>query len=81
MSLEDVIAHTSQTAEGVKSAPAVLALGRRNGVDLPITEAVCACWPENCRLTNSPDCCCLGNVSTKAHRPESDHDSGHPLEN
>lgn len=42
MSLEDVIAHTSQTAEGVKSAPAVLALGRRNGVDLPITEAVCA---------------------------------------
>lgn len=42
MSLKDVIAHTSQTAEGVKSAPAVLALGRRNGVDLPITEAVCA---------------------------------------
>ena len=42
MSLEDVIGHTSQTAEGVKSAPAVLALGRRNGVDLPITEAVCA---------------------------------------
>ena len=42
MSLEDVIAHTSQTAEGVKSAPAVLALGRRYGVDLPIAESVCA---------------------------------------
>src|SRR5699024_8287849 len=42
MSLEDVIEHTSQTAEGVKSAPAVLALGRRYDVDLPITEAVCA---------------------------------------
>ncbi|WP_113902678.1 MULTISPECIES: NAD(P)H-dependent glycerol-3-phosphate dehydrogenase [Brevibacterium] len=42
MSLEDVIAHTSQTAEGVKSAPAVLALGRKHGVDLPITESVCA---------------------------------------
>ncbi|MCI4010630.1 NAD(P)H-dependent glycerol-3-phosphate dehydrogenase [Brevibacterium sp. ZH18] len=42
MSLDDVIAHTSQTAEGVKSAPAVLALGRRYDVDLPITEAVCA---------------------------------------
>ncbi|GAA1531065.1 NAD(P)H-dependent glycerol-3-phosphate dehydrogenase [Brevibacterium picturae] len=42
MSLEDVIAHTSQTAEGVKSAAAILALGRRYEVDLPITEAVCA---------------------------------------
>ena len=42
MSLEDVIAHTSQTAEGVKSAPAVLALGRKYGVDLPIAESVCA---------------------------------------
>ncbi|MGO2037657.1 MAG: NAD(P)H-dependent glycerol-3-phosphate dehydrogenase [Brevibacterium sp.] len=42
MSLEETIAHTSQTAEGVKSSPAVLALGRRYGVDLPITEAVCA---------------------------------------
>lgn len=42
MSLEETIAHTSQTAEGVKSSPAVLALGRRYGVELPITEAVCA---------------------------------------
>lgn len=42
MSLDDVIAHTLQTAEGVKSAPAILALGRRYSVDLPITEAVCA---------------------------------------
>ncbi|HCG55043.1 MULTISPECIES: NAD(P)H-dependent glycerol-3-phosphate dehydrogenase [Brevibacterium] len=42
MSLTDVIAHTSQTAEGVKSAPAILALGRKYEVDLPITEAVCA---------------------------------------
>lgn len=42
MSLDDVIAHTSQTAEGVKSAPAVLALGKKYGVDLPITESVCA---------------------------------------
>lgn len=42
MSLDDVIAHTLQTAEGVKSAPAILALGRKYSVDLPITEAVCA---------------------------------------
>ena len=30
----------TQTAEGIKSAPAVLELARRDGVDMPITEAV-----------------------------------------
>ncbi|RKQ36608.1 NAD(P)H-dependent glycerol-3-phosphate dehydrogenase [Kocuria tytonis] len=30
----------TQTAEGIKSAPAVLALAHRHGVDMPITEAV-----------------------------------------
>ena len=30
----------TQTAEGIKSAPAVLELARRHGVDMPITEAV-----------------------------------------
>jgi len=42
MSVDDVVRITEQTAEGVKSAPAVLALGRRLGVDLPITEHVTA---------------------------------------
>lgn len=32
----------TQTAEGIKSSPAVLALARRHGVDMPITEAVVA---------------------------------------
>ena len=50
MSLEDVIEHTSQTAEGVKSAPAVLTLGRRYDVDLPITEAVCAVLSDRLRV-------------------------------
>lgn len=40
MSVEEAAEHTQQTAEGVKSAPAVLALGRAHGVDLPITQAV-----------------------------------------
>jgi glycerol-3-phosphate dehydrogenase (NAD(P)+) len=40
MSVDEVTAATHQTAEGVKSAPAVLDLGRRLGVDLPITQHV-----------------------------------------
>ncbi|NYH53645.1 MULTISPECIES: NAD(P)H-dependent glycerol-3-phosphate dehydrogenase [Nocardiopsis] len=38
--LEQVVAETKQTAEGVKSSESVLELGWANGVDLPITEAV-----------------------------------------
>ncbi|WP_406863359.1 NAD(P)H-dependent glycerol-3-phosphate dehydrogenase [Streptomyces sp. HUAS MG47] len=40
MSLEETIAVTKQTAEGVKSCESVLDLGRRHGVDMPITETV-----------------------------------------
>lgn len=39
-SLAEVQEEMTQTAEGIKSAPAVLALARRHGVDMPITEAV-----------------------------------------
>ena len=42
MSLEEVVAITSQTAEGVKSCQSVLDLAQRHGVDMPITEAVVA---------------------------------------
>ncbi|WP_067966881.1 NAD(P)H-dependent glycerol-3-phosphate dehydrogenase [Nocardiopsis trehalosi] len=42
MTLDQVIAETRQTAEGVKSSESVLALARANGVDMPITEAVVA---------------------------------------
>jgi glycerol-3-phosphate dehydrogenase (NAD(P)+) len=42
MSLEGVIATTKQTAEGVKSCDAVLALARRHHVEMPITEAIVA---------------------------------------
>lgn len=40
MTLEETIAVTRQTAEGVKSCESVLALGRRHGVDMPITGTV-----------------------------------------
>jgi glycerol-3-phosphate dehydrogenase (NAD(P)+) len=40
MTLEETIAATKQTAEGVKSCESVLDLSRRHGVDMPITETV-----------------------------------------
>jgi glycerol-3-phosphate dehydrogenase (NAD(P)+) len=42
MTLEEVIRSTRQTAEGVKSCESILALGRKNGVEMPITEHVVA---------------------------------------
>ncbi|MEU8340151.1 NAD(P)H-dependent glycerol-3-phosphate dehydrogenase [Actinomadura meyerae] len=42
MTLEEVIAVTKQTAEGVKSSEAVLELARKHNVEMPITEAVTA---------------------------------------
>ena len=40
MSVEQVIAETKQTAEGVKSCASILDLARAHGVDVPITEQV-----------------------------------------
>jgi glycerol-3-phosphate dehydrogenase (NAD(P)+) len=42
MTLDEVIQSTRQTAEGVKSCESILALGRRHGVEMPITEHVVA---------------------------------------
>ncbi len=42
MSVDEVVAVTRQTAEGVKSCESVLALARRHGVEMPITETVVA---------------------------------------
>ncbi|MQA98043.1 MAG: NAD(P)H-dependent glycerol-3-phosphate dehydrogenase [Streptosporangiales bacterium] len=42
MTLEEVVAETRQTAEGVKSSGAVLQLAREHGVEMPITEVVAA---------------------------------------
>jgi len=38
--IEEVLAGMDQVAEGVKSAPVVVELGRKHGVDLPIAEEV-----------------------------------------
>jgi glycerol-3-phosphate dehydrogenase (NAD(P)+) len=38
--LEDIISETRMVAEGVRTSRAVLALGQREGVDLPLTEHV-----------------------------------------
>ncbi|MEU8247988.1 NAD(P)H-dependent glycerol-3-phosphate dehydrogenase [Nonomuraea sp. NPDC048916] len=40
MTLQEVIASTKQTAEGVKSCESVLALARKHDVEMPITEVV-----------------------------------------
>ena len=40
MDVEEVIAHTRQTAEGVKSCTSILDLARAHGVDVPIIEQV-----------------------------------------
>ena len=48
MAIDDVIASTKQTAEGVKSSQSVLELARRHGVEMPITEVMVgghAPWP------------------------------------
>ncbi|HEU4911761.1 MAG TPA: NAD(P)H-dependent glycerol-3-phosphate dehydrogenase [Actinomycetes bacterium] len=42
MTLEEVVAATRQTAEGVKSAESILALARAHHVDMPIVEHVVA---------------------------------------
>lgn len=42
MSLDEVVAVTSQTVEGVKSCDAVLELARRHRVEMPITEGIVA---------------------------------------
>jgi glycerol-3-phosphate dehydrogenase (NAD(P)+) len=42
MALDDVIASTRQTVEGVKSSPSVLQLARQHGVEMPITEVMVA---------------------------------------
>jgi glycerol-3-phosphate dehydrogenase (NAD(P)+) len=42
MTVEEIVASTSQVAEGVKSAESILALAREHHVDMPIVEHVVA---------------------------------------
>ena len=63
--LADIIASTSQVAEGVKSSRAVLDLAHRHGVDMPITEQVVAICHEGVSAADG-----LLALMTRRSRPE-----------
>ncbi|ATW50796.1 NAD(P)H-dependent glycerol-3-phosphate dehydrogenase [Streptomyces xantholiticus] len=65
MTLEQTIAVTKQTAEGVKSCESVLDLARRHGVDMPITETVVGIVHEG-----KPPVVALKELMSRAAKPE-----------
>ncbi|MCW2501864.1 MAG: Glycerol-3-phosphate dehydrogenase [Actinomycetia bacterium] len=65
--LDEVIAATRQTAEGVKSCRSVLDLARAHGVDMPLTEQVVRVCHENV-----PPAVALAELMRREPRPEHD---------
>ncbi|MFC8492504.1 NAD(P)H-dependent glycerol-3-phosphate dehydrogenase [Streptomyces sp. NPDC057235] len=65
MTLQETIAATKQTAEGVKSCESVLDLGRRHGVDMPITETVVSIVHEG-----KPPIVALKELMSRSAKPE-----------
>ncbi|MEV5511238.1 NAD(P)H-dependent glycerol-3-phosphate dehydrogenase [Streptomyces orinoci] len=65
MSLEETIAVTRQTAEGVKSCESVLDLARRHHVDMPITETVVGIVHEG-----KPPMVALKELMSRSAKPE-----------
>ncbi|MEV4684120.1 NAD(P)H-dependent glycerol-3-phosphate dehydrogenase [Streptomyces kurssanovii] len=65
MTLQETIAVTKQTAEGVKSCESVLDLARRHGVDMPITETVVGIVHEG-----KPPVVALKELMSRAAKPE-----------
>ncbi|MEE1938602.1 NAD(P)H-dependent glycerol-3-phosphate dehydrogenase [Streptomyces sp. TRM 70361] len=65
MTLQETIAVTRQTAEGVKSCESVLALARRHGVDMPITETVVGIVHEG-----KPPLVALKELMSRSAKPE-----------
>ncbi|MEW2619933.1 NAD(P)H-dependent glycerol-3-phosphate dehydrogenase [Streptomyces sp. NPDC048106] len=65
MTLEETIAVTSQTAEGVKSCESVLDLARRHGVDMPIAETVVGIVHEG-----KPPVVALRELMSRSAKPE-----------
>ncbi|WJV51661.1 NAD(P)H-dependent glycerol-3-phosphate dehydrogenase [Streptomyces flavofungini] len=55
MTVREATAATSQTAEGVKSAAALLTLARRHGVEMPITEVVVDVIDGRCTAREAAD--------------------------
>lgn len=64
-SLADILASTSMVAEGVRSSASVLALARRHGVDMPITEQVVAICHEGLSAAEG-----LASLMSRRARPE-----------
>lgn len=67
MTLQETIAATKQTAEGVKSCESVLDLARRHGVDMPITETVVSIVHEG-----KPPVVALKELMSRSAKPERD---------
>ncbi|MFF8608175.1 NAD(P)H-dependent glycerol-3-phosphate dehydrogenase [Streptomyces sp. NPDC015346] len=65
MTLQETIAATKQTAEGVKSCESVLDLARRHGVDMPITEMVVSIVHEG-----KPPIVALKELMSRSAKPE-----------
>ncbi|MER7663465.1 NAD(P)H-dependent glycerol-3-phosphate dehydrogenase [Streptomyces sp. NPDC096193] len=65
MTLQETIAVTRQTAEGVKSCKSVLDLARRHGVDMPITETVVGIVHEG-----KPPVVALKELMSRSAKPE-----------
>ncbi|MEU6272630.1 NAD(P)H-dependent glycerol-3-phosphate dehydrogenase [Streptomyces populi] len=65
MTLQETIAVTRQTAEGVKSCESVLDLARRHGVDMPITETVVSIVHEG-----KPPVVALKELMSRSAKPE-----------
>ncbi|MFI1400823.1 NAD(P)H-dependent glycerol-3-phosphate dehydrogenase [Streptomyces sp. NPDC020681] len=65
MTLEETVAATKQTAEGVKSCESVLDLARRHGVDMPITETVVSIVHEG-----KPPVVALKELMSRSAKPE-----------
>lgn len=65
MTLEETVAVTRQTAEGVKSCESVLDLARRYGVDMPLTETVVGIVHEG-----KPPVVALGELMSRSAKPE-----------
>jgi glycerol-3-phosphate dehydrogenase (NAD(P)+) len=65
MTLEEVIAATKQTAEGVKSSKAVLELARKHNVEMPITEVVAAVMHDGMPIAEAGD-----RLMSRSPKPE-----------
>ena len=65
MSLPEVIASTTQTVEGVKSAESVRELARKHGVEMPITEVIAAVMHDGLEIGEA-----VGQLASRSAKPE-----------